>query len=120
MTSERDFSASAVDASDRLDVRVTNDPALHDGGRAGWRNITVRFVGDPSAERDFTGGAAVRHIDRHLTDMQAGEQVACVAERDWATWTFVPGDYEPVELVQVVRRILSSHDPGCWVIQADD
>jgi hypothetical protein len=120
MTSEREFPANAVDESDRLDIRGNGPAALHDEGRAGWRNIIVRFAGDPSQVRDFSGWAAVRHVDRQLTHMQANEQVACVAEPDWATWTFVPGYYEPAELVQVVCRILSSYDPGCWVIQADD
>jgi hypothetical protein len=86
----------------------------------GWRNITVRFDGDPTSERDIVAGAAVRTIEHELARMQAAEQVACVVQLDWATWTFMPGRHEPAELIQVVHRVLSRHDPGWWLIQADD
>jgi hypothetical protein len=85
-----------------------------------WRNITVRFGGDLSLRTELAVEPAVRTIEHELARMRAAEQVASVVGPGWATWTFLPGSNEPADLVQVVHRVLALHDPGCWLIQADD
>jgi hypothetical protein len=87
---------------------------------AAWRNVTVRFAVDPAPATEIAVGPAVRAIELELARMRAAEQVASVVGPGWATWTFLPGSNEPAELVQVVCRVLAAHDPGCWLIEADD
>jgi hypothetical protein len=93
---------------------------VRDSNAANWRNIAVRFTAAGLPGRDVVRVAAVRAISSQLDELQAMEQVVCLVERDWATWTFMPGTVEPVELVRMTRRVLTSLDPGWWRIQADD
>jgi hypothetical protein len=82
-------------------------------------NVTVRFGGNPSFWNETAIGSALRTIDDALARMDADAQVASVVEPGWATWTFVPGRHQPADMVQAVHRILTTYDPGWWLIDAD-
>jgi hypothetical protein len=93
---------------------------VRDSDAASWRNIAVRFTAAGLPGREIVRVAAVSAISSQLVQLRATEQVVCLVETDWATWTFMPGTVEPIELLRITRRVLTSLDPGWWHIQADD
>jgi hypothetical protein len=84
---------------------------------AGWRTITVIF-----SEREDAGHrrAAIAHVRADLEETGAIRQSQRSFGPGWASWTFRPGRYEPVDLITVVQLALRAHDPATWLIEADD
>jgi hypothetical protein len=84
---------------------------------AGWRSITVVFT-----EREDAGRrrAAVAHVRADLEETGAIRQSMRSYGPGWASWTFRPGRYEPVDLIRVVQLALRAHDPATWLFEVDD
>jgi hypothetical protein len=79
----------------------------------------VRFTATGRPPRDAVRLAAIAEISSRLEQLRAADQVVCLVESDWATWTFMPRPTPPSELVRMVRHTLRDRDPGWWRIQAD-